>query len=77
MPAPSPDGRTIRFVDIHAERIRLRTAVHGSGRPVLLITGLREALDLGAPFGRELAARGVQTVSFDVPGIGLNVGERE
>ena len=32
MPAPSPDGRTIRFVDIDADRVRLRTAVHGSGR---------------------------------------------
>jgi len=28
------------FVDIDADRVRLRTAVHGSGRPVLLITGL-------------------------------------
>jgi hypothetical protein len=34
VPAPSPDGRTIRFVDIHADRVRLRTAVHGSGRPL-------------------------------------------
>jgi len=30
---PSPDGQTIRFVDIDADRVRLRTAVHGSGRP--------------------------------------------
>jgi poly(3-hydroxyoctanoate) depolymerase len=36
----------------------------------VLITGLGASLDLGAPFGRELAARGVQTVSFDAPGIG-------
>jgi poly(3-hydroxyalkanoate) depolymerase len=70
VPAPSPDGRTIRFVDIHADRVRLRTAVHGSGRPLLLITGLGASLDLDAPFERELAARGVQTVSFDAPGIG-------
>ena len=70
MPAPSPDGRTIRFVDIHADRVRLRTAVRGSGRPLLLITGLGASLDLGAPFERELAVRGVQTVSFDAPGIG-------
>jgi len=70
VPAPSPDGRTIRFVDIHADRVRLRTAVRGSGRPLLLITGLGASLDLGAPFERELAAQGVQTVSFDAPGIG-------
>jgi poly(3-hydroxyalkanoate) depolymerase len=70
VPAPSPDGRTIRFIDIHADRVRLRTAVRGSGRPLLLITGLGASLDLGAPFERELAARDVQTVSFDAPGIG-------
>jgi len=70
VPAPPPDGRTIRFVDIHADRVRLRTAVRGSGRPLLLITGLGASLELGAPFGRQLAARGLQTISFDAPGIG-------
>ena len=68
MPAPSPDGRAIRFVD--ADGVRIRTAIRGSGPPLLLITGLGASLDLGAPFERELAARGVQTVSFDAPGIG-------
>ena len=68
MPARSPDGRTIRFVD--AGDVRLRTSVRGSGPPLLLITGLGASLDLGAPFERELADRGVQAVSFDAPGIG-------
>jgi len=68
VPAPSPDGRTIRFVD--AGGVRIRTAVRGSGPPLLLITGLGASLDLGAPFERELAAHGVQAVSFDAPGIG-------
>ena len=68
MPALSPDGRTVRFVD--AGGVRIRTAVRGSGPPLLLITGLGASLDLGAPFEREMAARGVQTVSFDAPGIG-------
>ena len=70
MPAPLADGRTIRSAGIHADWVRLRTAVRGSGRPLLLITGLGASLDLGAPFERELAARGVQTVSFDAAGIG-------
>ena len=70
MPAPSPDGRTIRFVDIDADRVRLRASVRGSGPPLLLITGIGANLDLGAPFERELAARGVQAISFDAPGIG-------
>jgi len=68
VPAPSPDGRAIRFVD--ADGVRIRTAIRGSGPPLLLITGLGASLDLGAPFEREMAARGVQTVSFDAPGIG-------
>jgi poly(3-hydroxyalkanoate) depolymerase len=65
---PSPDGRTIRFVD--AGGVRIRTSVRGSGPPLLLITGLGASLDLAAPFERALAGRGVQAVSFDAPGIG-------
>jgi poly(3-hydroxyoctanoate) depolymerase len=68
VPAPSPDGRTIRFVD--AGGVRLRTSVRGSGPPLLLITGLGASLDLGVPFERELAACGVQAISFDAPGVG-------
>ena len=68
MPAPSPDGRAIRFVD--ADGARLRTSVRGSGPPLLLITGLGASLDLGVPFEREVAARGLQVISFDAPGIG-------
>ncbi len=68
MPAPSPDQRAIRFVD--AGGVRLRTAVRGSGPPLLLITGIGANLDLGAPFERELAGRGLQAISFDAPGIG-------
>jgi poly(3-hydroxyoctanoate) depolymerase len=68
VPAPSPDQRTIRFVD--AGGVRLRTSVRGSGPPLLLITGIGANLDLGAPFERELAGRGLQAISFDAPGIG-------
>ena len=68
MSAPSPDRAVIRFVDV--DGVRLRTSVRGSGRPLLLITGLGASLDLAAPFERELAARRVQTISFDAPGVG-------
>ena len=74
MPAPSPDGRVIRFVD--AGSVRLRTSVRGWGPPLLLITGLGASLDLGAPFERELAASGVQVISFDAPGIGQSTPYR-
>ena len=70
MPAHSPDQPTIRFIDVDADRVRLRTSVRGSGPPLLLITGMGASLDLGAPFERELAARGLQVISFDAPGIG-------
>jgi poly(3-hydroxyoctanoate) depolymerase len=65
-----PDPPIIRFVDIDADQVRLRTSVRGSGTPVLLITGLGASLDIGAPFERKLAANGLQPISFDAPGIG-------
>ena len=70
MPARSPDDRTIRFVDVDADQVRLRVSVRGTGPPLLVITGLGASLDLGAPFERALAAEGLQVISFDAPGIG-------
>jgi poly(3-hydroxyalkanoate) depolymerase len=64
----APDRATIRFVDV--DGVRLRTSVRGSGPPLLLITGLGASLDVAQPFERELAARGVQAISFDAPGVG-------
>ena len=55
---------------VNAGGVRLRTSVRGSGPPLLLITGLGASLDLGVPLEQELAARGIQPVSFDAPGIG-------
>jgi poly(3-hydroxyoctanoate) depolymerase len=72
--ARSPDGRAIAFVD--AGGVRLRTSVRGAGPPLLLITGLGASLDLGVPFERELAARGLQAVSFDAPGVGQSSSYR-
>jgi poly(3-hydroxyalkanoate) depolymerase len=68
MSAPSPEPATIRFVDV--DGVRLRTSVRGAGRPLLLITGLGASLDLAEPFERQLNPRGVQTISFDAPGVG-------
>jgi poly(3-hydroxyoctanoate) depolymerase len=53
---PSPEPATIRFVDV--DGVRLRTSVRGSGRPLLIVTGLGASLDLAQPFERELTARG-------------------
>jgi poly(3-hydroxyoctanoate) depolymerase len=74
VPAPSADHAAIRFID--AGGVRLRTSIRGSGSPLLVITGLGASLYLGAPFDRELAARGVQAISFDAPGIGQSAPYR-
>jgi poly(3-hydroxyoctanoate) depolymerase len=55
---------------VQVGEVRLRTSVRGSGRPLLLVTGLGASLELAEPFERELAARGRQVISFDAPGIG-------
>jgi poly(3-hydroxyalkanoate) depolymerase len=73
--APSYEPPTIRFID--AGGVRLRTSVRGSGRPLLLITGLGASLDLAQPFERELTVRGVQVVSFDAPGVGQSARYRQ
>ena len=67
MSEPSPDAE-IRFLNV--DGVRLRTSVRGSGRPLLIITGLGASLDLGAPVEKELVRRGIQAISFDAPGIG-------
>ncbi|HKE53000.1 MAG TPA: alpha/beta fold hydrolase, partial [Actinomycetes bacterium] len=67
--ARSHDRASIRFVDVGGG-VRLRTSVRGSGPPVLLITGLGASLELAEPFERALAARGLQVISFDAPGVG-------
>jgi poly(3-hydroxyoctanoate) depolymerase len=72
--APSPDQPTIGFVDV--DGVRLRTSVRGSGRPLLLITGLGASLDLAQPFERELCAHDVQAISFDAPGVGRSTAYR-
>ena len=61
-------GARVRTVQVG--EVRLRTSVRGTGRPLLLVTGLGASLDLAEPFERELAARGRQVISFDAPGIG-------
>jgi poly(3-hydroxyalkanoate) depolymerase len=62
---PSPD---IRLIDV--DGVRVRTSVTGSGRPLLIITGLGASLELVYPFERELNSRGIQTISYDAPGVG-------
>jgi poly(3-hydroxyoctanoate) depolymerase len=64
----------IRHVDVGD--VRLRVSVRGTGRPLLLVTGLGASLDLAAPFEEELCARGRQVISFDAPGVGGSTAYR-
>ena len=66
----SVPSRDIRFVD--ADGVRLRTSVCGTGRPLLIITGLGASLELASPFEVEMNRRGIQTISYDAPGVGAS-----
>lgn len=70
----SPDQADVRFVEV--DGLRLRVSFRGSGRPVLLITGLGAGLNLAAPFERELCRHGFQVISFDAPGMGQSTPYR-
>lgn len=68
MSAPSPDRDGIRYVPV--DGLRLRTSVQGTGRPLLILTGIGASLELTAPFERALHPYGIQTVTVDAPGTG-------
>jgi poly(3-hydroxyoctanoate) depolymerase len=50
--------------------VRLRVAVRGSGRPLLLLMGIGGNLEMWAPFEAALDPRAVQTITVDAPGTG-------
>ncbi len=53
-----------------AAGLRLRVGRHGSGPPLLLITGIGAHLDMWAPFAAHAGER--ELVAFDPPGAGLS-----
>ena len=60
----------VRYVDV--DGIRIRAAIRGKGRPLLLIMGLGGNLEMWQPFERALDGSGIQTVTFDAPGVGAS-----
>lgn len=60
--------KAIRFLD--ADGVRLRVAVRGTGRPLLLLMGIGGNLDMWTPFENAIDARAVQTITVDAPGTG-------
>ncbi len=67
-----PDLPTNRIRTVRVGRARVRVSVRGKGRPLLLVMGIGGSLDMWHPLERELAPRGYQTISFDLPGAGAS-----
>ena len=64
----------IRFVDV--DGVRIRAAVRGEGRPLLLIMGIGGNIEMWQPFERALDGSGIQTIAFDAPGTGESTNWR-
>ena len=64
----SEPSRDVRLVDV--DELRLRASISGTGHPLFLITGIGASLELARPFEQELNHRGIQTISYDAPGVG-------
>lgn len=68
-PAPRA-GWDVAFVQAAGLRLRVGRQGQGSGRPLLLITGIGAHLDMWAPFARVMSGR--ELIAFDTPGAGLS-----
>jgi len=71
----SAPSRSIRFIDVDGVRLRISTTPDaatepGSPPPLLIITGLGASLELAGPLEVQLNQRGIQTISYDAPGVG-------
>src|SRR3954464_15720444 len=65
-----PDGVDWHPAYVRAAGLRLRVGRHGSGPPLLLITGIGAHLDMWSPFARFAGER--ELITFDPPGAGLS-----
>jgi poly(3-hydroxyalkanoate) depolymerase len=65
-------GRTVRHLDV--DGVRLRVAIRGSGRPLLLLMGIGGNLEMWTPFEAALDPRVFQTITVDAPGTGGSSG---
>ena len=66
----TPSGGPFEHAYADAAGLRLRVGRHGSGPPLLLITGIGAHLDMWAPFARHAGER--ELIAFDPPGAGLS-----
>jgi len=61
-------SRDLRSVEV--DGVRLRVAIRGSGRPLLLLMGIGGNLEMWEPFENALDGAAVQTITVDAPGTG-------
>src|SRR5271165_6624261 len=59
-----------RTKEVRAAGMKLRVARRGSGRPLLLLTGIGANIDMWRPFER--LVRGREVIAVDAPGTGLS-----
>jgi poly(3-hydroxyoctanoate) depolymerase len=55
---------------VRADGLRVNVGRHGSGRPLLLITGIGAHMEMWSPFARHAGGR--ELIAFDPPGAGLS-----
>jgi len=67
-------GRDLRHVDV--DGVRLRVAIRGTGRPLLMLMGIGANLDIWQPFEDVLDPKLIQTITVDAPGTGESTGYR-
>jgi poly(3-hydroxyalkanoate) depolymerase len=65
-------SRQIRHLEV--DGVRLRVAIRGRGRPLLLLMGIGGNLEMWQPFEERLDASLVQTITVDAPGTGGSQG---
>jgi poly(3-hydroxyalkanoate) depolymerase len=71
---PEAGDQHIRFVDV--DGIRIRAAIRGEGRPLLLVMGIGGNIEMWEPFEQALEGSGIQTITFDAPGVGESTNWR-
>jgi len=64
----------VRYVEV--DGVRLRVAVRGTGRPLLLLMGIGGNIEMWGPFEDALDARAIQTITVDAPGTGESTAYR-
>jgi poly(3-hydroxyoctanoate) depolymerase len=61
---------------IEVDGVRLRVAIRGRGRPLLLLMGIGGNIEMWGPFEDALDARLHRTITVDAPGTGASTGYR-